>query len=82
MPPKSRAAAKLTAAQLAELEFIDLCSSSSEDEVEVADPHAAFEPLVDSPCLQSAHCVDQEARMRPHGAGIAFVLYLYFLCCV
>ena len=75
MPPKSRAPAKLTAAQLAELDVIDLCSSSSEDEVEVTDPHAALEPLVEPPCLQPAHCMDQEARMRPHGAGIAFVFH-------
>ena len=47
MPPKSRAPAKLTAAQLAELDVIDLCSSSSEDEVGVADPHEALEPLVE-----------------------------------
>ena len=70
MPPKSRAPAKLTAAQLAKFDVIDLCSSSSEDEAEVADPHAALEPLVGPPCLQSAHCADQEAGMGPHGAGI------------
>jgi hypothetical protein len=70
MPPKSRAApAKLTAAQLAELDVIDLCNSSSEDETEVADPHVSLEP-----CLQSAHCADQGAGMWPHGAGIEFVL--------
>ena len=74
MPPKSRAPAKLTAAQLAELDVIDLCSNSSEDEAVVADPHAALEPLVEPPCLQPAHCVDQEARMRPPGAGIEFIL--------
>ncbi len=79
MPPKARAPAKLTAAQLAELDVIDLCSSSSEDEVEVEDPHAVLEPLVEPPCLQPAHCVDQEAGMGSHGAGIEFVLYLYFL---
>ena len=81
MPPKSRAPAKLTAAQLAELNVIDLCSSSLEDEVEVADPHAALEPLVDSPCLQPARCADQGAGMWPHEEGIEFVLYLYFFCC-
>ena len=70
MPPKSRASAKLTAVQLAEFDGIDLCSSSSEDEVVVADPHAALEPLVEPPCLQPAHCADQEAGMAPHGAGI------------
>ena len=47
MPLKSRAPAKLTAAQLAELNVIDLCSNSSEDEVDVEDPHAALEPLVE-----------------------------------
>ena len=72
MPPKSRTPAKLTAAQLAELDVIDLCSSSSEDEVEVADPHAALEPLVEPPCLQPALCAYQKAGMEPHGAGIAF----------
>ena len=82
MPPKSRAAAKLTAAQLAEIDVIDLCSSSSEDEVEVADSHAALAPLVEPPCLQPAHCVDQETGIAPHGAGNAFILYLYFFCCV
>ena len=75
MPPKSRAPAKLTAAQLAELDVIDLCSSSSEDEVEVEAPHVALEPLVEPPCLHPAHCADQEAGMAPPGAGIAFVLY-------
>ena len=79
MPPKSRAPAKLTPAQLAELDVVDLCSSSSEDEVEVADPHVALASLVEPPCLQPAHCADQEAGMVPHGAGIEFVLYLYFL---
>ncbi len=60
MPPKSRAApAKLTAAQLAKLDVIDLCSSSSEDEVEVAVPHAALEPLVEPLRLQPAHCADE-----------------------
>ena len=81
MPPKSRVAAKLTAAQLAEIDVIDLCSSSSEDEAEVAVPHAALEPLVEPPCLQLAHCADQEAGMAPHGAGIVLFLYSYFLCC-
>ena len=82
MPPKSRAVpAKLTAAQVAELDVIDLCSSSSEDEVGVADPHAPPEPLVKPPCVQPAHCADQEACMALHGAGIEFILYLYFLCC-
>ena len=81
MLPKSRAPAKLTAAQLAELDVVDLCSSSSEDEAAAADPHAALEPLVEPRCLQSAHCADQEAGMGPHGAGIEFILYLYFLCC-
>ena len=82
MPPKSCAApAKLTAAQLTEIDVFDLCSSSSEDEVEVADSHAAFEPLVEPPRLQPAHCADQEAGMAPHGAGKAFILYLYSLCC-
>ena len=76
MLPKSRAPAKLTAAQLAELDVIDLCSSSSEDEVVVADPHAALEPLVEPPCLQPAHCVDQEAVTGPHGAEILFLLRL------
>ena len=79
MPPKSRAPTKLTAAQLAELDVIDLCSSSSEDEVEVADPHAALEPLVKPPCLQPVHCADQEAGMPPHGAGIEFLLKIYCL---
>jgi hypothetical protein len=82
MPPKSRVLAKLTAAQLAELDVIDLCSSSSEYEVEVADPHAALEALVEPPCLQPAHCVDQEENMAPHGAGIACVFHLYCFCCV
>ena len=81
MPPKSQAPANLTATQLAEIDVIDLCSSSSEDEAEVAVPHAAFEPLVEPPCLQPAHCADQAAGMAPHGAGIEFILYLYFLCC-
>ena len=81
MPPKSRAPAKLTAAQLAELDVVDLCCSSSEDEVEVADPHVSLELLVEPPCLQPAHCVDPEAGMVPHGAGIEFVLYLFSLCC-
>ena len=81
MPPKSRAPTKLTAAQLVELDVVDLCSSSSEDEVEVADLHAALEPLVEPPCLQSAHCADHEAGMGPHGAGIECILYLYFLYC-
>ena len=80
MPPKSRAVpAKLTAAQLAELDVIDLCSSSSEDEVEVADPHAPPEPLVKPPCVQPAHCADQEAGMGPHGAGIEFIFSFIFL---
>ena len=70
MPPKSRAPAKLTAAQLAELDVVDLCSSSSEDEVKVVDPRTALEPLVEPPCLQSVHCADQEACMAPRGAGI------------
>ncbi len=81
MLPKSRAPAKLTAAQLAELEVVDLCSSSSEDEVEVADPHTALEPLVEPPCLQPAHCADQKTGMGPHGAGIAFSLPSYLLFC-
>ena len=81
MPPKCRAPAKLTAAQLAELKVIDLCSSSFKDAVKVADPHAALEPLVEPPCLQPAHCADQEVSMAPNGAGIEFVLYLYPLCC-
>ena len=84
MPPKSRAPAKLTAAQLAELDVVDLCSSSSEYEAVDADPHAPLEPLVEPPCLQPrqpAHCADQEAGMGPHGAGIEFVFYLCFLCC-
>ena len=60
MPRKSRAApAKLTAAQLAELDVIDLCSSSSEDEAEAVDPHAPLEPLVEPPRLQPAHCADK-----------------------
>ena len=80
MPPKHQAPAKLTAAQLAELGVIDLCSSSSEDEVEVADPHATLEPLVEPPCLQPAHYADQEAGMGPQGAGIAFAFNLYSLC--
>ena len=59
MPPKSRAApAELTAAQLAKLDVIDLCSSS-EDEAVATDPHAALEPLVEPPCLQPAHCADE-----------------------
>ena len=74
MPPKSRASAKLTAVQLAEFDVIDLCSSSSEDEVEVAVPHAALEPPPpEPPCLQSAHCVDPEAGMAPHGTGVDFI---------
>ncbi len=73
MPPKSRAPAKLTAAQLAEFDVIDLCSSSSEDKVGVEDPHAPLEPLVEPPCLQPAHCADKETGMAPHGAGIEFV---------
>ena len=77
MPPKSRAPAQLTAAQLAELDVIDLCSSSSEDEVEVADPHVALEPLMEPPCLQPAHCADQEVGMGPHGAGIENILKIY-----
>ena len=80
MPPKSRAPAQLTAAQLAELDVIDLCCSRSEDEVEVTDQQVALEPLVVPPCLQPAHCADQEAGMGPHGAGIEFALYLYYLC--
>ena len=79
MPPKSRAPAKLTAAKLAEFDVIDLCSSSSEDEVEVADPHAALEPLVEPPCLQPAHCADQEAGIAPHVAGIVFSFHFYIL---
>ena len=79
MPPKSRAPAKLTAAQLAEVDVIDLCSSSSENEAEVVDPHAALEPLVEPPCLQPAHCADQEAGMGPHGAGIEFIFSFIFL---
>ena len=81
MLPKFRAPTKLTAAQLAELDVINLCSNSSEDEVEVTDPHAALEPLVEFPCLQPAHCADQEAGMALHGAGIEFVLYLYSFSC-
>ena len=80
MPAKSRVPAKLTAAQLAELDVVDLCSSSSEDEVEVADPHVSLEPLVEPPCLQPAHFAGQEADMAQHGAGIEFILYMYFLC--
>ena len=79
MPPKSRAPAKLTAAQLADLDVVDLCSSSSEDEVEVADPHAALEPLEEPPCLQPVHCAVQEAGMGPRGAGIELVFHLYSL---
>ena len=83
MPPKSRAApTKLTSAQIVELDVVDLWSSSSEDEVAAADPHAALEPLVEPPCLQPAHCAVQEAGMAPHGAGIEFVLYLCLFCCV
>ena len=70
MPPKSRAPTKLTTAQLAELDVIDLCSSSSEDEAAAADPQAPLEPLVEPTRLQPAHCADQEAGMAPHGAGI------------
>ena len=81
MPPKSRVPAKLTAAQLAKFDVIDLCSSSSEDEVEVVVPHTALEPLVEPPYLQPAHSAEQEAGMGPHVAGIEFVLYVYFLCC-
>ncbi len=82
MPPKSREAHdKLTAAQLAQIDVMDLCSSSSEDEVGVDALHAPLEPLVEPPCLQPVHCADQEANTVPHGAGIAFVLYFYFLCC-
>ena len=80
MPPKSRTPAKLAAAQLAELDVIDLCSSSSEDEGEVADPHVALEPLVELPCLQPAHCTYHEAGKAPLAAGIAFILF-YFLRC-
>ena len=54
MPPKSRAPAKLTAAQLTELDVIDLCSCSSEDKAAAADPHAALEPQVEPPCWQPA----------------------------
>ena len=79
MPPKPRAPAKLTAAQLAELDVIDLCSSSSEDEVEVDASHAPLEPLVEPPCLQPAHCVDQEAGLGPHKAGTEIVLVFKFL---
>ena len=81
MPPKSRAPAKFTATQLAELDVVDLCSDSSEDEVEVADPHAVLEPLVEPPCLQPAHCADQEAGMGPHGAGIEFQCHFDFSNC-
>ena len=70
MPPKSRAPAKLTAAQLAELEVVDLCSSSLEDVEEVEDPQAALELLGEPPCVQPAHCADQDASMALHGAGI------------
>ena len=71
MPPKSRAPTKLTAAQLAAIDVIDLCRSSSEDEVEVADPHAVLEPVVESlACLQPSRCANQEAGMEPHEAGI------------
>ena len=60
MPRKPRASpAKLTAAQLAKLDVIDLCSSSSEDEVKVADPCAPLEPLVEPRCLQPAHYADE-----------------------
>ncbi len=79
MLPKSRAPAKLTAAQLAEIDVVDLCSSSSEDEVEVADPHAAIEPLVE-PCLQPVHYADQEVDIGRHGAGTEFILYIYSMC--
>ena len=84
MPPKSRAPAKLTAEQLAELNVIDLCNSGSEDEVEVADPHAALEPLVERlepPRLQPAHCADQEAGIAPHVAGIVFSFHSFSLSC-
>ena len=76
VPHKPRAPAKLTAAQLAELDVIDLCSSSSEDEVEVADPLAALEPLVEPPCLQPARCVDQGAGLWPHEVGNECILHL------
>ncbi len=60
MPPKPYTApAKLTAAQLAELDVIDLCSSSSEDEVAATDPHAPLEPLVEPLRLQPANCADE-----------------------
>ena len=59
MPPKPRVApAKLTAAQLAELDVIDICSSS-EDEAAATGPRAPLEPLVEPPCLQPAHCADE-----------------------
>ncbi len=59
MPPKPCVApVKLTAAQLAEIDVIDLCGSSSEDEA-VADPRAPLEPLVEPLRLQPAHCADE-----------------------
>ena len=81
MPPKSRALAKVSATQLAELDVIDLCSSSSEDEAEAVDPHAPLEPLVEPPRMQPAHCAE-ETGMGPHVAGIEIMLCVYFLSCV
>ena len=81
MPRKSRVVpAKLTAVQLAELDVIDLCSSSSEDEAEAADPHAPLEPLVEPPRLQPARCAE-ETGTGPHVAGIEIMLFVYFLNC-
>ena len=60
MPPKPLAApAKLTAAQLAERDVIDLCSSSSEDEATATGPRAPLESLVEPLRLQPAHCADK-----------------------
>ena len=83
MPSKPHAApAKLTAAQLAELDVIDLCSSSSEDEVSAADPHAPLEALVEPLCLQPAHCADEEAGVGPRGAGIGLIVVCFLVLCI
>ena len=67
MPPKPRAApTKLTAAQLTELDVVDLLSSSSEDEAAATDPGAPLGLLVVPLRLKPAHCVD-EASPGSHG---------------
>ena len=72
MPPKPCAApAKLTAAQLAELDVIDLCGSSSDDEAAATDSQAPLEPLVEPLRLHPAHCAD-EAVAGSEGETIYF----------